>query len=269
MSPFGETQEIVIRDGFAGLITVLDAQWLPLDRPERPDAGMAFLGVLVQLEAINTDLPRGVSDWFPDFLVMDSHGASYAPHTLPHYPEYQQIPDEAVPVGMTITGWLLFELPASDVTFVYSHDEESIRVSVPGGPPIAAPVPEIPIGQVLEGSARDGAVRGTVEVIGATWAPTSGPDGSQRLGILVRVSAAPQAVWATGIDFFRLTAADGTDAPSGSLGPNRFRPRLEMDVIRDGEQRLGWLTFELPRGQATLTVTDYDGGVVGTVVIPG
>lgn len=268
MSAFGETQEIVTRDGFAGLITVLDSQWLPLDRQELPDPSMAFLGVLVHLEAVNAELPSGVSDWFPDFLVMDSHGASYAPQTLLYYPEYQQIPNEDVPVGMTITGWLLFELPKSDVTFVYSGAEESIRVDVPGGPPVAAPVAEIPIGQVLEGSAREGALRGTVEVIGATWAPSSNANGNQRLGILVRVTAAPQATWATGIDYFLLTAADGTDAPSGSQGPNRFRPRLEMDVIRDGEQRLGWLTFELPRGQATLAVTDYDGGVVGTVVVP-
>lgn len=262
----GEPAEIIGSDGSVGLITVLRHEWLPLDGLRQPAPGYAFLAIEVQFEAVVGELRYSP----PRAFVADANGGRYGFFYSSHYTEHPQFEIDTLDEGEQVTGWILFEIPQADSTFVYSgEDEESTRVLLTGGePPVLAP-PPIPLGQqfVDEGYST----YGTVDVIGAAWFTegrnTQPRPGNEYLAVQVRGTAGADQGFSLSPHNFALRAADGSEVEPAFIESDQYRPSLDSHYLAPGDQMMGWIIYELPRAESTLVFQGWAGEEIGSVTI--
>ncbi len=265
--PMREAAEFFADTDVRGLITVLAARWVPATGAREPLAGYEFLAVQVQIEALDGPVRYGPTNAF----VTDADGGGYTfIYNSALETDYPQFEIEELPAGQMITGWIVFELPRADVTFVYqSYEEQAIRVKVPGGP-VANPVePDLPLDVEFKQTLYSG--EGTVGVEGASWfseALHAQPGlGNEFLAVKVRITAG-HGGYGISDSQFAITLPDGEVVAPIPLESETFRPAFTGADLVEDDQLAGWIIFELPRQEVTLTLRGFGDEELGSVQIP-
>lgn len=267
--PIGETVEFFTDDSGIGLITVQAIEWLPVTGYRQPDPGYAFLAVQVHFEAISGDLRYSPTAAY----IRDPDGGRYDFLYNSSYDDYPQFDVSTLKQGETMTGWVLFEVPKSDLIFTYeTYTEQATRVQVEGGGPVAAEPPPIVLNASFEEDSTYGG-KGTVDVLGAAWFTTDASErpqaGMEFLAVKVRVSADPMSTYASNNSQFWVDDAAGNRSGSNYLTSYLYRPQLRYQEVAGGDMVSGWVYFEVPRGEVTFVVKDSRNGELGVVTIPG
>lgn len=233
MAPFvelGQQAEFVNHDE-GGLVAVTEYRWLA-DRPTRLP-GDQVLAVHLTFEVIrgNPSVPETTR-------VITQDGFRF--FTSEH-------PDDELPAlrpthlvrGFKAAGWVFFELPKQDVTFVYATErEESLRLAIEGGP--APSVPEfIAVNGVLDVEPEPHC---PTTVVGAVWTRVPARDNLMHVGLLIRRQA-----WRgdCGFTMLQLTDVMGNRIPETFEPIPPYRPAFwPYEELRQGDTQLGWLFYQ-------------------------
>ncbi|MGI5951543.1 MAG: DUF4352 domain-containing protein [Brooklawnia sp.] len=262
----GETVEYLDEHG-SGLITVLDAQWLPSSSYRHPAEGYAFLGVQIELEAI-----RGSIEYAPAQASMrDAGDGPYSFIVVSGFTDHPQFISGTLAAGEVMKGWVLFELPPGDATFTWSSDvEQAIRVAVDGGGPAERTQPEITLNQSLTEVLDD--VEGTVTVEGVSWTTQTDlqttDENRQFVAVKLRIRAGEKPYAISPFDF-EIELADGTTISRHWTPAQDYQPELGSWQLPAGDELAGWLLFEVPREDCVLVVSgNVLGEALGRIPIP-
>lgn len=263
----GEAAEFVDGDG-VGLVTVLTAEWIPPTSYRQPAAGNEFLGVQVEVEAIKGTVTYGPGRT----TVQDSDAGRYDYIFLSGFTDHPQFGTGELAAGEMMSGWVLFELPRSDVTFIWaSYDEQATRVEITGGGPITPTAPAVLLDKTFTEELYD--AKGSVTVEGISWFAENGLDvpkeGNEFLAVKLRVKAIDKQYYVSTMDF-HIELADGTSYGSNWLTSEEFQPGLLATVLASGDEISGWVFFEVPRGECELVIKGNSySAELGRVTVPG
>lgn len=256
----GETAEFLDPDGI-GLITVLDAQWVDPIAGRQIPAGYSYLAVQVQFESV-----AGTVRYSPvGAYLADADGGRYTfGYNSRIEDEYPQFEIGYLAENETMTGWVIFEAPRADMTFIFeSFEEQATRVSIPGDGPVDPVTPPIELNRSFDVDSYSG--KGQITVVGAAW--FTGDTGAQMLGVKGRISTAEGTIHVCPMDF-TVIDAKGTEYEYDFVGPEvTYRPELGCAEVVEGDQVSGWIYFVVPADEMTLQVGDgFD--ELGSVTIP-
>lgn len=255
----GEPVEFV--DGTSvGLLTVLAAEWLEPREYRKPAEGYEFLAIQVQFEAI-----QGSIRYSPvRSYLTDADAGRYSFVLASQYEDHPQFEIEDLAQGETVTGWVLFEAPRTDLTFVYqNHTEQAIRVPIPGGPVVEPAAPPIELAGTFTDDSFVG--QGRIAIEGAAWFTDTG---RQLLAVRVRISGGQSNYQYALTQFSLKTSASAEQKPIVASG-SQYRPPLTADTVVAGDAVAGWIFFEAAPQESTLQITDTHGRELGTVAIAG
>lgn len=262
----GEAAEFVDGDA-VGLVTVLAAEWLEPTSYRAPAAGYEFLAVQVEVESIKGELSYGPGR----ASVSDSDAGRYSYIFVSGFTDHPQFETGKLAVGEVMNGWVLFELPRGDSTFIWeSYDEQATRVEIGGDGPITPVAPQVVLDKTFTEELYD--AKGSVRVEGITWFTESEyatpKDGNAYLGVKVRITAIEKLYYASTMDF-AIELADGTTVTDAWLTSNEIRPALYSTVLAAGDEVSGWLYFEVPQADCVLVLEGNSySAELGRVPIP-
>ena len=252
VTQIGETAEVIETDDTHGLVTVTDHVWSAGEGNRVPREGHMYLLVEVEIEAFDNPFPYAPGR----FEVIDQNNARYDFFfASPFEEQYPQFQNGDLPPGKVMRGWVLFELPQQDVVVTYQAlDEEGMRVAIPGGPVVPLAEPEIPLDETFEDTQLSRLAE--VHIEGATWfteARTPPAPGKEFLGVKITFVAVDGRYYSGG-SRFDVIDVNGDVAETYWMSDAQVGPGVTGFDVAEGDQITGWLYFEVPRGETTLTI---------------
>lgn len=217
----------------SGVIAVAEYRWLPGD--DNTPAGHDVLAVHLRARVQRgpSYVPYVVRVITADGYRLDRTYVSGTGLERLFFEEYRR--------GATVDGWVFFELPRQDVTFLYStHSEESLRLAIPGGPTPVRPEIGVPINQTVEFDSYDGHCQVTVH----SARRTESTDGSDQPLLAVRLTVTSNQGACAWLIPKAIDAAGTEHADSFADAPNELI-RLGSDWVYAGDVMRGWLVFEV------------------------
>lgn len=229
----------------AGLVTVLDHQWVS----DPPESASDVLAVHLSFEATEGTLsvlhtPRVILADGQRLAEMPRLDTAGLPALAPQNLEPGEVAD----------GWVFFELPRQDVTFLLRTSlEEVLRLEIVGGSTPAAPPPAIPIAsQVHIDQAPDAC---DVLVEGVEWLTAAGETQGSFLAVKTRLT--PTAGRCQPFVATTIVVGDETiRSRSSDVSPQH--PAMLDDEIFVGDSIVGWRLFEVEPQPVALLVGDSE-----------
>lgn len=238
----GETADFVDSSPGAGEVTVLEHRWATDLTARKP--GNAVLAVQLRIK-----VTRG-RPYIPHMQAINADGYRWS-DTPVRSETYPRLKSGDLRIFRTVEGWVFFELPQQDVTFLLATGrEESLRIAIPGGPVVPAVPPPIPL--ELDATYVDFYGTCRVEVRGASWGMIE-QTGREKmvLGVLLRVT--PESGRCPSL---RLQAYDRAENELVRVGLSSLRdgPVMVWSDVYSGDSVQGWFHFETARQSIELEV---------------
>lgn len=246
----GQTVDFVDYD-HGGLVRVEVYRWLSAEPVE--NRGDQLLAV-----HLNVEVTEGQGEASQISRVITGDGVRYQSELAYERAGLAPLSFEQLNAGERAQGWIFFELPKQDVTFLYqTASEEVLRLPIAGGPMIAQEF-EITLGDQF--SVEDIHGRCDVEVVGAQWVHESLIGGGSQLAVLLSMTANQSSC-----DPYlgSVVVADGDEVAALYGDVSQQHPMLLADNIYPSDTISGWRIFRVDRRPVDLQLG------ADTVQIPG